>query len=811
MSEKFRNRLLGALAISAVITGFVVNQDPMRVIQIIEVNNENIVTGTTEEVTNAQLEIEAKPEEKEEKEGIESKEEQEIIKVETEPEPVKEVVKEEQKDTATKVPSKPLVEERTINMEIHVFAKEVPWGEAQTADENSFTSIAEAIKDAIPGDTIIVHEGIYREALNITKDNLTIKNFEDDYVLVTGTEAVTGWEDAIDHPTPGVKVATVPEKWKKTTLDFSQVFTNGVMGDMARHPNRTLDSMMSPTEEGSGYSEVKDIFKLENGPGTVTFLTGLPDVDLTGGLFRGLIGKNREYPIGHVVSNEADTLEFDAVNRSHWVDGNEIEPGWYHRFGFATVMHKNLIDKPGEWFIEGDKIYYLPEEGVDVNDLSIEMQVREKVLLISGADNVILDGINFKAGNASIKNTNNLMMQSCSMRYLHPFWLPTNYGDGMTDQTGIYMENSSNNTFKDTHVAHTWGGGFTLMGGKGNTFTNCIIEDIGWIGIFTAGISTKAADTLIEDCTFRDNGRFQIRLRNSNKTDIIHNEFIGAMSMSEDAGAISAESTGQIGPYDIKGSEIAYNKIHDVKGVPVSSGGYLKQFMLGIYLEDIENYTAHHNLIYDIVADNYDTGLDNFLPAGAMLYMGPRYNSMHKSIKFYNNTGWNVDKTINLWNIEIANFEELKADGLKQEDATGLMSNGHFANNIFETGINELNYSAQHLTRTGGTIKSVALPVKKGLITDDLQAFFEHCATVGYMFNPENNFSFDYETGGSNFVNATKGDFRLVETSPAYKGGIPIEGITSSDTPDAGALEGDGRVLTAGSTLKPIDFKEVIK
>ncbi|OON95353.1 MAG: hypothetical protein ATN31_11145 [Candidatus Epulonipiscioides saccharophilum] len=752
------------------------------VIETVESNKvvEKVDSSTTESVATEEKSVEEKP--------VEVKKE----------EPVKTV----------------LFEKRTENIEMHVYGAEVPWGEPKTdLSEDSYTSIASALSNAIAGDTIIVHEGIYREALNVTLDNLTIKNFEDDYVLVTGAELVTGWQPATDHPTEGVMVAPVNEKWARATMDFTQVFINGEMGEMGRHPNRTLDSMMLPTLKGGGYDEVSNIFKNANEPGNVTFNNGLPDVDLTGGLFRGLIGKAREYPVGHVVSNEGDTLQFKAVNKNHFGNvAGTIAAGWYHKFGFATVMHKNLIDVPGEWFLEDNLLYYLPEDGQEMADLMVEMQVREKVLLVSNADNLLIEGINFKAGNASIKNTNDSKMIDCSLRYLYPFWMPNSYADGVSNPTGIWIENSNRNVFEDTYVAHTWGSGFALMSGTGNVFTNCLIEDIGWLGTFSAGIYTGADGTRIEDCTFIDNGRFQVRIRYSGKTDIIHNEFIGAMSMTEDAGAISSESTGWIGPLDMKGSEIAYNKIHEVRGVPVSSGGYFKQFMLGIYLEDVENYTAHHNLIYDIVADNYETEIPGLLRSGAMLYIGPRYNAMHNPVNFYNNTAWNVDKLINIWNIEIANYEELVAKGLKQKDATGLMSDGHFANNVMPIGTSDISYIAQNISPTGGKLANVALEgPSKSLITKDLQEFFDHTATVGYQFNPENNYTFDLATELEHFVDPDNGDFNLREDSPAYQGGVVIEGITSSENPDAGALEGGGYVLTAGSTLEMPEFKEILR
>lgn len=681
---------------------------------------------------------------------------------------------------------------------IHVFSKEVPWNAAAATGE--LNTITSALNQAHPGDTIIVHEGIYRETVTITKDNLTIKNAPDDYVLVTGTEIVSHFEKAATHPTPGVMVAPVSKAWHDSTLKFSQVFIDGAMGDMARHPNRTISAMMNPLAPGSGYGEVSNIYKNADSDGHATFDGGLPDVDLVGGIFRGLIGKNRQYPIGWILENSGNSITFKGINKNHWTPDATIDVS-FHKFGYGMVMHKNLIDAPGEWFVDDGYLYYLPKKADEV----VEMQVREKVLHISAAE-LSLEGINFKAGCASIMGMNNSIIKSCSFRYLSPFIMSPFYGDGATEDTGIYISGSSHNTFEDLYVAHTWGTGISLMNGHSNLFTNCIIKDIGWIGIFTAGIFTAADKTRIENCTFEDNGRFQIRIREHGKTDIIHNEFSGAMSMSEDAGAISSESSGWIGPLDLKGSEIAYNKIHDVKGFPVSGGGYLKQFMIGIYLEDTENYTAHHNLIYDIVADNFKKDVPGFDRAGAMAYFGPRYNAMHKPIRWYNNTAWNCDKGINLWHINIENYDELRAQGMKQVDASGLMSDGIFANNIFPIARNTISYISQIITPTGSTIKFVPLTgPSKSLTTTDIDEFFTHCEPLGYPFNPQCNYMADETT----FVDAKNHDFRLTETSPARNGGASISEITSSATPDAGALEGGAMVLSAGATLKVPTFKEL--
>ena len=35
------------------------------------------------------------------------------------------------------------------------------------------------------------------------------------------------------------------------------------------------------------------------------------------------------------------------------------------------------------------------------------------------------------------------------------------------------------------------------------------------------------------------------------------------------------------------------------QGIPVFDGLYAKAYVLAFYMEDTENYTAHHNLVYN--------------------------------------------------------------------------------------------------------------------------------------------------------------------------------------------------------------------
>ncbi|WP_347840767.1 T9SS type A sorting domain-containing protein [uncultured Draconibacterium sp.] len=625
--------------------------------------------------------------------------------------------------------------------------------------------------------------------------------------MVTGAEVVTDWTEAVNMA-DGIMEADISGLDIET--DYTQLFANGENQMMARHPNNVTGDMMEPMNPESGYALLSNVYK-DAGAGASGYATfegtTIPDVDLTGGIFRGMTGKMRNYVYGTVSASSGSTLTFTAINKGAWKNEAAIS-NTQHKFGWGFVLHKNLIDVPGEWFADNNKLYYLPHEGQNMDSTRIEIQVRERVLVLNNTSGVTVKGINFIAGNVDMQNTSGASISDCTMRYLYPFWTPLGYGQNDTDKKGVYLENSSANTFKNNYIAHSWGNMFALRSCTNTQFENCVIEDFGWVGVFTSAIHVNKGDnTHINKCTFGDAGRFQVRIDGNDptKVNIIDCDFYGSMKMGEDAGPIEATSTGRIGALNLKGSEIAYNKIHDVKGVPVSDGGYLRVKATAFYMEDTENYTAHHNLIYNIKHEGYE-GPHEIEKVGEFLYLGPRYNPMYNPVNYYNNTIWNVDENIGIWNIEIDNWEEL---GLTPPDTTGFMKDGHFANNIFMNGPGyKMSYNRQVISSTGARVDWATSPAGASIQTTNFDEYTKHCANWGYQFNPETNQFFDFEDAAENFVDAANGDFTLLDGSQAVGTGTELEGFTGSSAPDCGALEGSNRVLLAGANLTIPNFKE---
>ncbi len=725
-------------------------------------------------------------------------------------------------------------EVQAADTELHVYGTS-----AEATANGGYSSINDAIDAAEEGTTIYVHSGTYRETVTIdNKNDITLQNYGTDKPQVTGMELLTGWEEATDMPVDGVYVT---DAYDIGALEYTQVMTSGTYNDMGKFPNRTIDAMMEPMTEGGGYSMVSNMYKNADEYAHVTFDQDLPDVDLTGAFFRGLIGISGELPMATVMSNEGNEVQIEVSSVTGGMWHSEFDTSYY-QFGYAYMMHKNLIDVPGEWFLEDDVMYYMPDPATDIDDLSVEMQVRQYVLDISNSDDIAIEGIHFYGGAASITNVDGYSMNESSMQYLSPLIISSGFSSNTNkNATGIYVYNVTDADFTNSYFAHGWGNAFYLCGTTDNTyFYNCVIEDIGWLGTFTSGINSTAGVLTIDQCTFNENGRFQIRRTEStgdlsNRTDITNSIFKAGMQLGQDAGPLEFTSTGSTNPIDLDGSIIAYNQIFDLHGIPVSSSGsegQNRQFLQAFYMEDVMDYTVHHNLVYDLGCPEAEA-MDVNPKVGVdidLMYLGPRYNEMADPVNYYNNTAYGYDKTINFWHVEAANAADV---GLADGVTGGSMRDGNFINNSFLDGTKseggeavtdgrfEWSYSLKNITATGGD-SSVIFDQTRIRLTDadEFAAYIAtgHTSQSVYGYDLEDDFiqpdqyNLEFITNlfcGTDaeaselYTDADAFDFTPAEGSPLIDAGTVIPGITAEgdETPDIGAFEGGDQVLYAGATL----------
>lgn len=657
------------------------------------------------------------------------------------------------------------------------------------------------------GDVIIVHEGVYRETVTVNVANVTIKANENDNVVISGANwyGASSWND---NDGDGIFEMTLNKSDVET--DFTQLFVDGVHQQIARFPNNTSPyknyvsgtnrEMMNPLDQKTGFAVLLNASKPSgaNATSQVTFswhdgTPKLPNVTFTNeAVLRGFVGKLRNNIFsysqdGGQVTRASGNNDRMVTFKSFSTQGNSwaASDAYTAPEGFGYVMDLSVLDIEGEWFYKQteNKLYYKPEGGT-VNGKNFEVKRRKFAFKIQ-ANNVRLENLHIKAATMEVKNANYLTASNCTFTYLFPFHYRRSYG---VLKEGIMLDNADNTTFENCYIGHTWGSGIIVEDDSSNTtINNSIIEDIGWMGQFTVALLNNGNNTTVTNNTFGKASRFHIRTTESVYMKITDNDFYGAMSMGEDAGSIMFTSTGKTAQLNMNGTLIAWNKIHDIHGIPAydTNPNYNRQKVVGLYLEDVDNYTVHHNLIYNIKGDTYTSKRlksDGVTPIetqskGDVMYLGPRNRNLTRKMDYYNNTCWNYDYFLTFW----------------QHDGGGV-NDLEFKNNILMQGK-----------------PSIVSAGDNSVEEESLFTFSQEVASAPLNYNITTGKNKTVNTASDHYVDASNGNFRLKSGSSYNSGGLVISGITREANPTIGAWEGDTnwwkeRVFNAGSNLDASSF-----
>lgn len=604
-----------------------------------------------------------------------------------------------------------------------------------------YLTIQKAADIMVAGDACYIKEGVYREEVIVKSNNVSFLNYQNDKVVVSGADLVTGWTASSQGD--GIYEAFFPG----SETDFTMLFMNGKRQGMARWPNNTGDEMLMPEDKSTGYEDCQvfeGVAGQKSRQATFPNMSGFPNDFFKGGIFRGINGKKWINPMGVITASSGSNVTVDAITDG-WIDNSEkifTDSGK----GFGFILHLNALDREGEWFQQGNKVYFMPPVGTNPNNLSISTKNRKWAFVISGNNNVTVDGLNIHAASIEMKISSDCKILNTSVQYLYPFLTRKGYGVSLTEQGGVLVK-GDNNLFKNCYIAHSWGHGILIEEGLTNRIENCVIEDIGWIAQFTSSVQNLGRGTVLTKSTLGSTGRFHVRTQD--KIDVTYCDLFDCMKMGQDAGSIQCTNGGDWGnPVNMRGAEIAYNRIHDCNTL---TDGH-KEFVLAFYLEGSYNYSVHHNLVYNFITDE--------VPDGTFAYLGPRKANI-TDCYYYNNTVWNMDWGVRLWN----------------RDDEGEIDNTRFWNNIMDSRA-------------------------KDDVNNSNERLYDKIDNKNNIRNLTGN-------GNVLFVDASNGDFRLKDGSEAIDAGREIAGITdgfSGSMPDVGAIEYGQDFPEVGADLTSTDF-----
>ncbi len=449
-----------------------------------------------------------------------------------------------------------------------------------------FRTIQHASDEMVSGDVCYIRAGIYRETIVPSTDGLTFKNYDGEYVLITGLDIINGWKP-YEH---GIVQA-------RSEAKITQVFVDGKRMNWARYPN----------EDGNMFNlDDLDLVNVasEQPTGKVSFenMEPRPADFWKGAYFVGLPTERNWWTAhrGRVVSSSGKDI-YCA----------ELSGLWERpRFQFTgegagyIIGCLNALDIAGEWHWQDNTLYLSPPETADPNTSLIEGRTRTHGFNLTDKKGITLEGLNFKAADIHMPDADNCSIIACTVRYggtFSTFYVHSGsqreaWGDYENGASCIYV-GGDNNLIKDCYAGKTWTHGISLWG-NGNRLENSIIEHANWMGERFAVVWAPGDDNVIVRNTVRYSMRDGIELGNrgfgikvAKRALVRYNHVHHCGYIVPDAGLIYANNQGQ---NPLANTEISYNVLHDFI---VDHPGNV-----GIYLDNSSSgYKLHHNVIWNVV------------------------------------------------------------------------------------------------------------------------------------------------------------------------------------------------------------------
>lgn len=290
--------------------------------------------------------------------------------------------------------------------------------------------------------TVFVRGGTYffENTLELTGQDsgITFRNYDGEAVELSG--AVTfdqlTWSDYAGNP--NIKVTKVDPN-----LGIDKLFLDKEEQVLARYPNAVPGVL--PLEGATTRADIKSRVKNYNDP--------------TGGYIRAIHSNGwggNDYIITGKNTSNALGLDYQ------WVGDNNRGNGMKDN----AVMIENVfeeLDASKEWYYDNKEgnLYVYPEEGIDLNDVSVEAAVTTDIIRIEGedsahpAEDITLDGFTYFGTKRTMFTVNEEGKE----------YIPLMRGDWCVVRAGaVYMENARNIQVVNSNFNHMGGNGIFMYG-----------------------------------------------------------------------------------------------------------------------------------------------------------------------------------------------------------------------------------------------------------------------------------------------------------------------------------------------------------
>lgn len=467
-----------------------------------------------------------------------------------------------------------------------------------------FQSLSRAVFAALPGDTVWVHGGVYRETLQPGLSGhpsapITYASAGDGDVVISGCDLVPGPWTAESNGIYRAEVGWTLGEGR------NQIFVDGVMHHEARHPNFGTGDLLHPVVSNMTVSAANSNVI------TAQMFAGRSNGFWVGGRVSAAISEAWAWQTAVVAGSASNAITVDPATATAW---------WFDGAGSGFVSGLfSLLDGDREWFLETNtaphRLHLRPDGGGDPTAHAVEMKRRPWCADVNGRDHITLRGLKFMGGALRLSGISN-SLEDCEARFLShhiKFNLGSSRNGGSTEGGGVVV-GGIGNTVRGCAIYDTAGSGI-LCDGAGHIITRNHIYNIDYAGTYAAPICLSGARHTITFNTAHHAGR-DVLVPSGQGHSIMYNDLYAPGQLCKDLGVIYIWGQDALGTNGWP-TRIAFNWVHD-NPQAISPLIYLDNYC--------RNFVVDHNICWQSV-DRNDAGIRINGPAlGHRLYHNTLYN-----------------------------------------------------------------------------------------------------------------------------------------------------------------------------------------
>lgn len=540
--------------------------------------------------------------------------------------------------------------------EFHVAQTQNASDENDGSAAHPFRTLAKAAEMAQAGDTVIVHEGVYREVLE-PKNNGTARNpiifkaAEGEKVVLSANEEISN----LVVYEGDILTAAVPNDLGKGK---NQIFYKGDAIVEARHPNKHTSSMIPESE----YRTSVELSPLQFTMGNIQVVPEEGENVLHAKAAKAYSDTDLEQPddfwVGGILVSAhgaawgVSTAEITDSTKGELTLGNNFTEWFYYGNRHITekdcayiTCTKNAIDMPGEWAVEDNRLYIKLPNGETADSVKLEIKSRMLVANLENSEYVQLHGFETIGGSIKMNNSKMCVLNNMDMKYLNHHTFTMDHRDGyiysgdpskpdapQMGEVGIFI-GGRDNAVINSEFKYAAAAAIYLVG----TYTyieNNLIDECGYMGSYVAGIfgdvepwkdvtEPRGGWTILQN-TIRKTGRGAISFMSYekwNEVDGLSTPFIP--------------------------NEIAYNDLYDGL-ICTKDGGLTYTYMMSLGNSKVKSM-YHHNMLWNPMGDSASNVMTIYNDNGTEL------------VEIFDNIGFYTDESFHTHDNKIV-FEQVDSD-----------------------------------------------------------------------------------------------------------------------------------------------------